>query len=191
VSVPVAQMATGERILAAAAEMTAELGWSGVTMAALAERVGVSRQTVYNEWGSRDRLAEAMVLRELGAFLDEVDAGFDAHPDDLQASVADAIGRVLGLARVNPLLRAIVTATHGAETELVPLLTTRADVVIAVASERVRDRLVCFPCVRRESLDVTTDMLVRTVLSHVMQPSAQSQDAPAMLAAAVTRLLAD
>jgi AcrR family transcriptional regulator len=191
VSVPVAQMATGERILAAAAQMTAESGWSGVTMAALAERVGVSRQTVYNEWGSRDRLAEAMVLRELGAFLDEVDAGFDAHPDDLQASVADAIGRVLGLARVNPLLRAIVTATHGAETELVPLLTTRADVVIAVASERVRDRLICYPGVRRESLDVTTDMLVRTVLSHVMQPSAQSQDTPAMLAAAVTRLLAD
>jgi len=191
VSVPVAQMATGERILAAAAQMTAESGWSGVTMAALAERVGVSRQTVYNEWGSRDRLAEAMVLRELGAFLDEVDAGFDAHPDDLQASVADAIGRVLGLARVNPLLRAIVTATHGAETELVPLLTTRADVVIAVASERVRDRLICYPGVCSESLDVTTDMLVRTVLSHVMQPSAQSQDAPAMLAAAVARLLAD
>lgn len=190
-SVPVAQMATGERILAAAAQMTAESGWSGVTMAALAERVGVSRQTVYNEWGSRDRLAEAMVLRELGAFLDEVDAGFDAHPDDLQASVADAIGRVLGLVRVNPLLRAIVTATHGAETELVPLLTTRADVVIAVASERVRDRLICYPGVRGESLDVTTDMLVRTVLSHVMQPSAQSQDAPAMLAAAVARLLAD
>jgi len=191
VSVPVAQMATGERILAAAAQMTAESGWSGVTMAALAERVGVSRQTVYNEWGSRDRLAEAMVLRELGAFLDEVDAGFDAHPDDLQASVADAIGRVLGLARVNPLLRAIVTATHGAETELVPLLTTRADVVIAVASERVRDRLICYPGVCSESLDVTTDMLVRTVVSHVMQPSAQSQDAPAMLAAAVARLLAD
>ena len=190
-SVPVAQMATGERILAAAAQMTAESGWSGVTMAALAERVGVSRQTVYNEWGSRDRLAEAMVLRELGAFLDEVDAGFDAHPDDLQASVADAIGRVLGLVRVNPLLRAIVTATHGAETELVPLLTTRADVVIAVASERVRDRLICYPGVCSESLDVTTDMLVRTVLSHVMQPSAQSQDAPAMLAAAVARLLAD
>ena len=92
---PVAQATTGERILAAAAEMTAELGWSGVTMAALAERVGVSRQTVYNEWGSRDRLAEAMVMRELGAFLDEVDAGFDAYPGDLEAAVAEAMRRGL------------------------------------------------------------------------------------------------
>lgn len=182
---------TGERILAAAAEMTAEVGWSGVTMAAVAERVGVSRQTVYNEWGSRDRLAEAMVLRELGAFLDEVDSGFDAHPDDLEAGVADAIGRVLDLARINPLLRAIVTATHGAETELVPLLTTRADLVIAVASERVRDRLVAYPTVNDRSLDVTVDLLVRTVLSHVMQPSADAASVPGALATAVARLLSD
>ncbi len=182
-------MATGERILAAAAEMTAEVGWSGVTMAAVAERVGVSRQTVYNEWGSRDRLAEAMVLRELGAFLDEVDSGFDAHPADLEAGVADAIGRVLVLARVNPLLRAIVTATHGAETELVPLLTTRADLVIAVAGERVRDRLVAYPEVDDGQLDTTVDLLVRTVLSHVMQPAQDSTLVPQALAAAVVRLL--
>jgi AcrR family transcriptional regulator len=189
VSVKVADMATGERILAAAAEMTAEVGWSGVTMAAVAERVGVSRQTVYNEWGSRDRLAEAMVLRELGAFLDEVDSGFDAHPADLEAGVADAIGRVLVLARVNPLLRAIVTATHGAETELVPLLTTRADLVIAVAGERVRDRLVAYPEVDDGQLDTTVDLLVRTVLSHVMQPAQDSTLVPQALAAAVVRLL--
>lgn len=186
---PATQMATAERILAAAAEMTAELGWSGVTMAAVAERVGVSRQTVYNEWGSRDRLAEAMVLRELGAFLDEVDAGFEAFPSDLESGTHEAISRVLDLARVNPLLRAIVTATHGAETELVPLLTTRADTVIAVASERVRDRLVSYPGVPLESLEVTADMLVRTVLSHVMQPASDSSSTATDLSRAAARLL--
>lgn len=184
-------LATSERILVAAAEMTAEIGWAGVTMAALAERVGVSRQTVYNEWGNRDRLAEAMVLRELGAFLDQVDAGFDAHPSDLWAGTQAAIDNVLDLARTNPLLRAIVTATHGAETELVPLLTTRADVVIVVASERVRDRLMSYQGVRLADLEVTVDLLVRTVLSHVMQPSARDESVPATLGAAVARLLID
>lgn len=187
----VASLATGERILIAAAEMTAEVGWSRVTMSAVAERVGVSRQTVYNEWGSRERLAEAMVLRELGAFLDEVDAGFAEHPRDLEAAVAAAIARVLELARVNSLLRAIVTATHGAETELVPLLTTRADAVIAIASERVRDRLLAYPGVRRPALEVTVDVLVRTVLSHVMQPSEDGSRVPSGLARAVNRLLVD
>ncbi len=182
-------LATSERILAVAAEMTAEIGWSGVTMSALAERAGVSRQTVYNEWGNRDRLAQAMVLRELGAFLDRVDAGFDAHPGDLRAGTQAAIANVLDLARTNPLLAAIVTATHGAETELVPLLTTRADVVIDVASERVRERLEAYPGVEIDALETTVDLLVRTVLSHVMQPSADSSDVPRSLAAAVARLL--
>jgi AcrR family transcriptional regulator len=191
VIVTVVDMATGERILAAAAEMTTEVGWSSVTMAGVAERVGVSRQTVYNEWGSRDRLAEAMVLRELGAFLDEVDAGFAAHPHDIREGTEAAIGRVLDLARTNPLLRAIVTATHGAETELLPLLTTRADVVIAVARERVRDRLAAYPGVNDGRLDVTVDLLVRAVLSHVMQPSAEPAAVPHALADSVTRLLVD
>jgi AcrR family transcriptional regulator len=182
-------LATSERILVAAAEMTAEIGWAGVTMAALAERVRVSRQTVYNEWGNRDRLAEAMVLRELGAFLDQVDAGFDAHPSDLRAGTQAAIDNVLELARTNPLLRAIVTVTHGAETELVPLLTTRADVVIAVASERVRDRLRVYVDVDETVLRTTADLLVRTVLSHVMQPSAAPGDMADGLARAVARLL--
>jgi AcrR family transcriptional regulator len=183
-------LATGERILVAAAQMTAEVGWADVTMAALAERVGVSRQTVYNEWGSRDRLAEAMVLRELGAFLDRVDAGFDAHPSDLRAGTESAIDSVLDLARINPLLRAIVTATHGAETELVPLLTTRADVVIAVASERVRDRLRSYVDADNAMLRTTADLLVRTVLSHVMQPSADDSQVAQDLAAVVGILLA-
>ena len=182
-------LATSERILAVAAEMTAEIGWAGVTMSALAERAGVSRQTVYNEWGSRDRLAQAMVLRELATFLDRVDAGFDAHPDGIREGTQTAIANVLDLACTNPLLAAIVTATHGAETELVPLLTTRADVVIAVASERVRVRLAAYPGVALDALETTVDLLVRTVLSHVMQPSADSSDVPRSLAGAVTRLL--
>jgi AcrR family transcriptional regulator len=183
-------LTTSERILVGAAEMTAGIGWSGVTMAGLAERVGVSRQTVYNEWGNRDRLAEAMVLRELGAFLDQVDAGFDTHPSDVRAGTRAAIDSVLGLARVNPLLRAIVTATHGAETELVPLLTTRADVVIAVASERVRDRLRMYVEVDEARLRTVADLLVRTVLSHVMQPSPDTSDVARALAEATDLLLA-
>lgn len=183
------ELSTGERIVIAASEMTTEVGWSSVTMAAVADRVGLSRQTVYNEWGSRDRLAEAMVLREFGAFLDEVDAGFDAHPDDLEAAVGDAIARVLALGETNPLLRAIVTATHGAETELVPLLTTRADVVIAVAGERVRDRLAGYPGMDMDALETTVDLLVRTVLSHVMQPGTHPGDIADGLSRAVVRLL--
>ena len=69
-----------ERIVGAAAAMTTESGWSAVTMGALADRVGVSRQTVYNEVGTKPGLAEAMILHELDRFLGVVTAAFDAHP---------------------------------------------------------------------------------------------------------------
>ena len=45
--------------------MTASVGWASVTMGRLADAVGVSRQTVYNEIGTKPGLAEAMILREL------------------------------------------------------------------------------------------------------------------------------
>ena len=86
-------MSTHERIVSAASELTAEAGWSAITMAKLAERVGVSRQTVYNEIGTKNALAEAIILAELGALLlAVVNTAFDAHPGDLVGAIEGACG---------------------------------------------------------------------------------------------------
>ena len=109
--VPVAQAASAAvRVIAAAAELTAETGWSAVTMGKLAERVGVSRQTVYNELGNKAALAEAMVLRELEAFLRGVESAFDDNPDDLVAAIRAAAESALTRAVTNPLLHAVLTS---------------------------------------------------------------------------------
>ena len=122
-----------ERVVAAAAELTCEVGWSGVTMAKLADRVGVSRQTVYNEMGSKPALAEAMVLRELATFLAAVDRAFDRHPDDLVEAIRAAVTDVLVEAERNALLQAVVSSAYGAETDLLPLLTTESDALVHTA----------------------------------------------------------
>ena len=44
-------------------------GWSEVTMADIASAAGVSRQTLYKEFGSRDEFAQAFVLREGDRFV--------------------------------------------------------------------------------------------------------------------------
>jgi AcrR family transcriptional regulator len=168
---------THERIVAAAAQLTTESGWAAITMTKLAGRVGVSRQTVYNEIGTKPRLAEEMVLRELASFLSEVDRAFDAHPDDLVAAIRAACRGVLEFAQDNQLLKAVVSATHGADTELLPLLTTHAAPLLGTAKEVVRGRVtaydVALPAAR---LDAAIDLIVRVVLSHVMQPSGSPQD---------------
>jgi AcrR family transcriptional regulator len=161
-----------QRIIAAAAELTARSGWSAVTMTRLAAVVGVSRQTVYNEVGSKPALAETMVLDELERFLAAVDRAFDTHPDDLMASIRTATRWVLEMASDNALLHAIVSATHGTDSALLPLLTTRADSLLATAKALLTGRVTAYaPPVDDRELSVAIDAIVRVVLSHVMQPS--------------------
>jgi AcrR family transcriptional regulator len=166
-------VSTHDRIVAAAAELTSETGWAAITMTRLADRVGVSRQTVYNEIGSKPRLAEEMVLRELALFLAEVDRAFDAHPDDLVAAIRGACRGVLELAQDNRLLKAVASATHGPDTELLPFLTTHAEPLLETAKAVVRARVATYDVpLPADRLDAAIDLIVRVVLSHVMQPSA-------------------
>lgn len=158
-------------------------------MARLAELVGVSRQTVYNEIGSKTALAEAMVAHELDRFLSVVSAAFERHPADLVEAMYDAVRAVLELADDNILLRAIASATHGTDTELLPLLTTQAGMLLTGAKTMLVERVLSYrPELTPEQVTVVIDVVVRTVLSHVMQPSdtpARTADALAWVAARV------
>ena len=174
---------TRDRIVAAAVEMPTSAGWASVTMARLAEASGVSRQTVYNEVGSKPALAETMILEELTRFLQVVEHAFDARPDDLAAAIEKAVCDVLTHASANKLLHAVVSATHGADTELLPLLTTNAAGLLGVAKEVISARVAPYaPGIDADHLDPAIDMVVRVVLSHVMQPSGSPEQTGADIA---------
>ena len=182
-------LTTRERIVDAGVELTTDLGWSRVTMAKLADAVGVSRQTVHNEVGTKAGLAEAMILRELERFMTVVDRAFDSHPGDLVAAIRASAEDVLVHAGDNTLLKAVVSATHGADTELLPLLTTHAHSLLATAKQVIAARVEPYDHdLTPEQTDAMIDIVVRVVLSHVMQPSAapaQTADAVAFIAARV------
>ena len=162
------------RLLTSAVDLMLSVGWGSVTMAKLADRVGVSRQTVYNEIGTKNALAEAVVLRELDLFLAGVTRSFDEHPDDLIGAIRDSARRVLKYAQNNVLLHAVVSATHGADTELLPLLTTHSEYLLDGAKAVVAERVAGYHLdLAPERLDACIDMVVRLVLSHVMQPSGE------------------
>jgi AcrR family transcriptional regulator len=168
-----------DRIVEAAAAITAEAGWSAVTMNKVATRAGVSRQTVYNEMGSKPGLGQAMVLRELDRFLAAVEEELDRH-DDLVEAIRAAAERILLMARENRLLDAVLASAHGvsrgepgSDNELLPFLTTDAAPLITAATAVIAERLpVRFPETRLtdHEAQVAIDSVVRLVLSHVMQP---------------------
>lgn len=180
---PVAAKPLRERMVAAAVDLTTAHGWSHVTMARLAEVVGVSRQTVYNEIGTKNALAEAMILAELERFLGVVDRAFDRHPDELPEAIRAAAEAVLELAQDNRLLHAVVSATHGADTELLPLLTTHGGTLLGTAKLVIEQRVASYDVALDPALlGAAIDMVVRTVLSHIMQPSASPAETAADIA---------
>jgi AcrR family transcriptional regulator len=180
-----------DRLLAAAARFTAEHGWGELTMAKLADLVGVSRQTVYNELGGKPQLAEAMVLRELEMFLGLVDSAFRDNPKDLVRAIEAAAYRVLELAGTDPLLHAILSSSQGADSELLPLLTTNSEPLLGVAGEMIRGHVATYDVgLDDQRLEVLIDMVVRLVLSHVMQPTAEPAQTAETIAWIAERVLA-
>ena len=179
-----------DRIIAAARQVTTEDGWADLTMQRLASVVGVSRQTIYNEVGNKEALAEAIVLDELGRFLAVVEDAFVAHPDDVVDAIRAAVTGVLEHAVDNDVLRAAVSSSHGADSDLLPLLTTRSAALLGVARDVVHKHVsqhdLDLPAAR---LDAAIDVVVRVVLSHVMQPSAAPSETANAIAWIASRVL--
>lgn len=175
------------RIIAAAARLTCADGWSKVTMGRLAAEAGVSRQTVYNAVGSREDLAEAMVLAESAKFVFKIIEAFDHHPDDLLSAIHESVEATLVLAQGNALLHAVVSATHGADTELLPLLTTHSQSLLGAVKGVVQDRADGYEIdLEPERVAAVIDVMVRASMSHVMQPTAT----PRQTADSITWLVA-
>jgi AcrR family transcriptional regulator len=174
-----------DRLLDAGRDQLTERTWSEVTMAEIAAAAGVSRQTLYNEFGSRDEFGQALVIREGGRFLDAVEQAIDEHADDPLTALTAGLERFLTIATEDPLVRLLLADDGTAG--MLPLLTTQSGPVVDWASGRLADTISAhWTGVARSDLDALADALVRLAVSHVTAP----RDPPARTARSITRLLA-
>src|SRR5690348_11285209 len=95
-------MPTREALLDAAYDAIVAGDWARSRMADVAAAAGVSRQTLYNEFGSKDALAGAIVQREVEHFLAGTDAAMREHEQDRSAAVRAAVHFTLTEAADNP-----------------------------------------------------------------------------------------
>lgn len=100
--------AARESLLDSAYTALARRPWSAVRMVDVASAAGVSRQTLYNEFGSKEGLARALVRREADGYLAGVDRALATHSDARDRLTATAEW-IAGLARDNALVRAMLT----------------------------------------------------------------------------------
>ncbi|MEU2727819.1 TetR/AcrR family transcriptional regulator [Streptomyces griseoviridis] len=97
-----------ESLLDAACSALARRPWATVRMVDVAAAAGVSRQTLYNEFGSKDGLARALVRREADGYLAGVEHALATHSDARERLAATAEWTAVS-ARDNDLVRAMLT----------------------------------------------------------------------------------
>lgn len=100
--------AARESLLDAAYSALGRRPWSAVRMVDVAAAAGVSRQTLYNEFGSKEGLARALVRREADGYLAGVERALAAHTDPRDRLTATAEW-MASAARDNALVRAMLT----------------------------------------------------------------------------------
>jgi AcrR family transcriptional regulator len=173
-----------DRLLDAGRDQLGERAWAQVTMAEIAAAAGVSRQTLYNEFGTRDEFAQALVIREGSRFLDAVEEAIDENADDPLAALRAALERFLTIAREDPFVRLLLgdDGTGG----MLPLLTTQSRPVVEWATGRLVGAMRAhWPRVAERDLQDLADTVVRLAISHVAAP----RQTPGRTAASITRLL--
>jgi AcrR family transcriptional regulator len=149
----------------------------------------VSRQTLYNEFGSRSALVETYIAREVESLVAQVAAAVRANADDAHRALRTAFTLFLRLASDEPVVQIIVNEAEGGE--LHRLLTGLGQ---SLASQRIAALIPdVWPQVGAPDAHLLADSLVRLAISHALvrvhDPGEIASDVGRMLAPFVDQLL--
>jgi AcrR family transcriptional regulator len=166
-----------DSVLDAARRRSLEQDWADIRLSDIADEVGVSRQTIYNLFGTKDQLGEALFMREAATYLDGLLARLDGAAT-LESAFRSALGWALAEARGNVALnRALDMARQGELDTLLPYLTVQVDVLLGPLRERLTQEAVAgWPELGADRLAVGLDAALRLVVSHLMSPSSTPED---------------
>jgi AcrR family transcriptional regulator len=144
--------------------------WSEITMSDIAAAAGVSRQTLYKEFGNRNEFGLAFVIHEGERFLDDVDAAVRQHLDDPRAAIGAALELFLRTAGEDPLIRILLSddGTGG----MLPFVTTQGMPVVQWATTRLAATIEAgWPQAPQADVLLLSEALVRLAISYITAPS--------------------
>ena len=178
---------TRDALLDAAYDAALAGDWERVRMADVARDAGVSRQTLYYEFGSKDGLAQALALREAERWTEGAMHAIDGHDGTPVEAVTAATVWTLEEAARNPLLKAVLTDDVGG---LLPFLTTRSEQLQATAREHLERHVRShWPEIEPARLHLVADTVVRLTFSHLLLPGGRPEQVADEIAEIVSALL--
>lgn len=163
--------------------------WSAVTMAAVAREAGVSRQTLYNEFGSRKGMAVAYVTRFVDGLLAYVQERIDAHPGQIDEAVQDAMHGVFRIGMGDPVVLNIVGPDP--HRDLMGIVTIDGTPIMKRASDGLAEILaMSWAQVRRSEAQIAAGVLVRLAFSHLTMPIEGPEEAAREVSSVLSPFLA-
>jgi AcrR family transcriptional regulator len=170
-----------QTVFGAARDLLDQHPWSEITMAEIASGAGVSRQTLYNEFGNRNEFGFAFVIHEGERFLDGVEQAVLAHTDDPRAAVGAALDQFLSSAGEDPLIRILLSddGTGG----MLPFVTTQGLPVVQWATDRLAAVIEKgWPQAPAADVKLLAESLVRLAISYVTTPGESATGTGAQVA---------
>jgi AcrR family transcriptional regulator len=170
-----------ERVIAAVDQFVRTTGWSATTMAQIAGAAGVSRQTLYHEFGSRQALLEAYLTGEINNIVQQVEQAVQRHADRPRDALNEAFGLFLRLASAEPAIQLAVSDKDAPE--LTHKLTVLGSII---GTERIGTLITrTWPGTGPAEAGLLAESIVRLAISHALMPAADSAVVPDR----ITRLL--
>ncbi len=174
-----------DSVLDAMRDLLLTRDWSAITLSDVARAAGISRQTIYNEFGSRQGLAQGYALRLADRLVDTVEAAMDANVGDIYAALLQGFRQFFAESAADPLVISLLTGV--AKPDLLQLITTDSAPIITRASARLVSAFnQTWVAISDEDAGVISRAIVRLCLSYVSMPPESDHDVAADLA----RLLA-
>jgi len=159
--------------------------WSAITLSDVARTAGVSRQTIYNEFGSRHGLAQGYAIRLADRMVDAIGSAIDNNVGNVYAAFLGGFQMFFAESAADPLVISLLTGV--AKPDLLQIITTDSAPIINRASERLTDAFMnSWVGASIDDAGVLARATVRLAMSYVSMPPEADHDVATDLARLMT-----
>ena len=174
-----------DSVLEAMRELLLSRDWSAITLADVAGAAGISRQTIYNEFGSRQGLAQGYALRLADRLVNAVEDAIYSNVGDVYAAFLQGFRAFFSESAADPLVISLLSGV--AKPDLLQIITTDSGPIITHCSARLTSSFMhSWVKASEDDAGMLARAIVRLALSYVSMPPEADHDVAADLARLMT-----
>ncbi|WP_018601453.1 TetR family transcriptional regulator [Mycobacterium sp. 155] len=159
--------------------------WSAITLSHVAQAAGISRQTIYNEFGSRQGLAEGYAMRLADRLADAVDHAINHNVGQVYEAFLEGFRTFFVDSAADPLVISLLTGA--AKPDLLQIITTGSGPIIGRCSDRLTGIFQnSWMKASDEDAGVLARAIVRLAMSYISIPPEADHDVAGDLARLMT-----